>query len=87
MNPDMVARLVAVPEFIELQQHFEKEQAEAVARLGRKSFAQPSEHDVLEWERLSAYYKGISAVLTLPLKCRDRKDEVVAVEQRIASNR
>lgn len=70
-----LARLADLHEFAELKQHFDELREEEVQRLARKTFALPEQHDRLEWERLKARWAGIDAVLSLPVKERDKQRE------------
>lgn len=67
----MIARLADLREFAELKLEFDERREAEIQSLARKTFALPSEHDVLEWERKKAFYAGVDAVLALPVKERD----------------
>jgi len=67
----LTARLADLPEFAELKQHFDERREEDIQALARKTFSQPHEHDVLEWERKKAFYAGVDAVLSLPVRERE----------------
>jgi hypothetical protein len=67
----MIARLADLHEFAELQQEFVERREEDIQALARKTFALPEEHDMLEWERKKAFYAGVEAVLSLPVKERE----------------
>jgi hypothetical protein len=67
----MIARIADLHEFAELKQHFDDQREEDIKALARKTFAQPAEHDTLEWERKKAFYAGVDAVLSLPVKERE----------------
>jgi hypothetical protein len=69
----MIARLADLREFAELKQHFDEEREEDIERLARKTFAQPAHHDALEWERKKAFYHGVDAVLSMPVRERDNQ--------------
>ena len=58
----MLARLASLPEFLELERHFEEEKEREINKLGRQLFARPEEHDRIEAERLKAKYAGIDSV-------------------------
>jgi hypothetical protein len=65
------ARLADLHEFDELKQHFDAQREAEIEALARKTFARPDEHDQLEWERKKAFYAGVDAVLSLPVKERE----------------
>lgn len=67
----MVARLADLREFDELKQHFDQQREDDIQSLARKTFALPAEHDQLEWERKKAFYAGVDAVLSLPVRTRN----------------
>lgn len=67
----MIARLADLREFDELKQEFDARREADIQALARKTFAQPSEHETLEWERKKAFYAGVDAVLSLPVKERE----------------
>ncbi len=62
----MIARLADLHEFAELKLEFDERREEAVEKLARKTFKLPEEHDMLEWQRLKAFWAGVDAVLSLP---------------------
>lgn len=67
----IIARLADLHEFAELKQHFDELCEADIQALARKTFALPAEHDMLEWERKKAFYAGVDAVLSLPVKERE----------------
>lgn len=67
----LVARLADLHEFAELKKHFDEQCEAEIQALARKTFAQPANHDTLEWERKKAFYAGVDAVLSLPVKERE----------------
>lgn len=67
----MVVRLADLHEFAELKKHFDEQCEEEIQALARKTFALPEHHDRLEWERKKAFYAGVDAVLSLPVKERE----------------
>lgn len=71
----MVARLADLREFAELKQAFDDIREADIQALARKTFAMPSEHDTLEWEKKKAFYAGVDAVLSLPVKERQSQRE------------
>lgn len=71
VDPRTIARLADLHEFAELKKLFDEEREADIQALARKTFAQPAEHDQLEWERKKAFYAGVDAVLDLPAKQRD----------------
>lgn len=71
VDPRTVARLADIHEFAELKRYFDEQCEADVQTLARKTFAQPSEHDQLEWERKKAFYAGVDAVFALPVKQRE----------------
>jgi hypothetical protein len=64
----MIARLAALPEFAALKDYFDERREVDVQKLARQTFASPENHDRVEWERLRAFYAGVDAVLSLPIK-------------------
>jgi hypothetical protein len=68
-----VARLADLHEWAELQKHFDEVREEDIERLARKTFALPEHHDRLEWERKKAFYAGVDAVLSLPVRVREEQ--------------
>jgi hypothetical protein len=68
-----VARLADLHEWAELEKHFNEVREEEIQRLARKTFAQPEHHDRLEWERKKAFYAGVDAVLSLPVRVREEQ--------------
>lgn len=71
VNPRTLARLADLHEFAELKAYFDEQREAEIEALARKTFAQPAEHDQLEWERKKAFYAGVDAVLALPVKQRE----------------
>ena len=67
----LLARLADLHEFAELKKYFDEQREEEIQRLARKTFASPEHHDQLEWERKKAFYAGVDAVLSLPVKERE----------------
>ncbi len=70
-DPKTIARLADLHEWAELTAYFEEQREDEIQRLARKTFAQPEHHDSLEWERKKAFYAGVDAVLSLPVKERE----------------
>lgn len=68
-----IARLADLHEFEALRQHFEEEREADIQKLARQTFALPEKHDMLEWERKKAFYAGVDAVLSLPVKEREKQ--------------
>lgn len=71
VDPRTIARLADLHEFSELKAYFDELREADIQALARKTFAQPSEHDQLEWERKKAFYAGVDAVFALPAKQRE----------------
>ena len=71
VDPRTIARLADTHEFAELKAYFDEQREEDIQALARKTFAQPAEHDQIEWERKKAFYAGVDAVFALPAKQRD----------------
>lgn len=71
VDPRTIARLADLHEFAELKSYFDEQREDDIQALARKTFAQPSEHERLEWERKKAFYDGVNAVFALPVKQRD----------------
>jgi hypothetical protein len=71
VDPRTIARLADLHEFAELKRYFDEQREADIQALARKTFAQPAEHDQIEWERKKSFYAGVDAVLALPVKARD----------------
>ena len=71
VDPRTIARLADLHEFAELKLYFDEKREEDIQALARKTFAQPAEHDQLEWERKKAFYAGVAAVFALPVEQRE----------------
>lgn len=70
-NERSIARLADLHEFAELKMYFDEQREAEIQALARKTFAKPSEHDSLEWEKKKAFYAGVDAVLSLPATKRE----------------
>ena len=66
----MIARLLDLPEFRELEAHVRESEERDVETLARKTYKLPEHHDALEWEKLKARYAGSFEVLGLPAAAR-----------------
>lgn len=64
----MLARLASLPEFLELERHFEEAKERDIQKLGIRVFTDPEMHDRIEAERLKAKYGGIESVFKVARK-------------------
>lgn len=71
----MIARLAELREFEELRAYLEERREAEIEALGRRTFANPEEHDRIEWERLRARWSGIEMALALPKRFTERKEK------------